>query len=86
MRTRDKRDGDCVIVGYYPRYVLPDSYEVLGQCGVVVQVERLNLSPAPLQFRLMCSMTGCWPEGFRPCSSSDYQPIIADPALTDTSD
>jgi hypothetical protein len=86
LRTEDLKDRDLHIVGYCPRYLLPDAFEVLNQGSVEVKVERLNPSPVPLQFRLMCSMTSRWPRALRPCTSDDYRPIIADPALTDTPD
>lgn len=80
LRTNDSFPGDRHLVGYCPRYLLDDAFRILQQCPNYpqVEVERVNAPPAPLQFRLLCNMTACWPEDFRPCSSESYQPIEAD--------
>lgn len=77
LRTNDQFEGDRFIVGYCPRYLVPDTFELLTNCDTVaaVAVERVNPPPAPLQLRLLCNMTACWPEGFRPCRSDSFQPI-----------
>lgn len=82
LRTDDTFPGDRHIVGFCPRYLLADAFEVLQSCVEYPQVlvERINPAPAPLQFRLLCNMSACWPPDFRPCSSDAYQPIVADPA------
>lgn len=79
LRTDDSFHGDRYFVGYCPRYLQEDFFEVLQSCPEppTVAVERVNLPPAPLQFRLLCNMTACWPEGFRPCSGERYQPLVA---------
>lgn len=72
---------DHHIVGYCPRYLLDDTFEILRQnpTYVNVHVERVNnLSPTPLQFRLLCNMTASWPDNFRPFSSAMYQLINID--------
>jgi hypothetical protein len=77
LRTSDTVDRDRFLVGFCPRYLLPDAFEIIMSCQVPpeVRVERVNLPPAPLQLRLLCNLTACWPEGFQPCSSEMYQPI-----------
>ncbi|MCH7813932.1 MAG: DNA-binding protein [Planctomycetes bacterium] len=79
LRTADAFEGDRHLVGYCPRYLLPDTFEVLTTCAIPpeVRVERVNLPPAPLQLRLLCNLTACWPEGFTPCSGPMYQPIAS---------
>ncbi|GAA6624283.1 HIRAN domain-containing protein [Scytonema sp. NUACC26] len=74
------------IVGYCPRYLVHDTLEILRHHPklVHVHVERVNPSPTPLQFRLLCNMTAQWHEGFRPFSSSNYQPIVTDNLSTYT--
>ncbi|MBI5762035.1 MAG: DNA-binding protein [Planctomycetes bacterium] len=72
-------NGDRHLVGYCPSYLLRDAFELIKDCpfSPVVTVERVNAEPAPLQMRLLCKLTSCWPEGgFVPCSSDDYQPIV----------
>lgn len=71
------------IVGYCPRYMVEDALKIIEGCpsSPQVRVERINLPPAPLQLRLLCSMTGCWPEGFRPFAGPLYQLLLADKEL-----
>jgi len=77
LRTNGSVPGDRYLVGYFPRYLLHDTFEILQECAFLpeVHVERVNPPPAPLQLRLLCNMTACWPEGFRPCSGPEYQPL-----------
>ncbi|MEH2287807.1 hypothetical protein [Nostoc sp.] len=43
-----------------------------------VKIERVNPVPTPLQLRLLCNMTAEWHKDFRPFSSWEYQPLVAD--------
>lgn len=73
------RTEDRVIVGYFPRYLLDDAFELLRSCLVVeVFVARVNPAPAPLQQRLLCRLEACWPLGFRPYCGPQYRPISPD--------
>jgi len=68
-----------VLIGYVPRYLAHDVSKLLEGCcadSIEVYVERLNLD-APLQHRVLCRMSACWPEGFRPCSDDVFAPIPA---------
>jgi len=80
LRTNDAvpGDGHRYMVGYCPGYLLRDAFEILLRCAddVEVAVERVNPPPAPLQVRLLCNMTACWPEDFRPFTAEIYQPIV----------
>lgn len=69
--------GGRILVGYVPRYLLPETWNLLRSPGdtVRVTVERINRSPAPLQVRLLCNLSTRWPEGYRPFSGKEYQPI-----------
>jgi len=71
------QSGDRMIVGYCPRYLLPDAFELLFSCSneFTVTVEKVNDAPAPQQMRLLCKLTACWPTEFKPCSTELYQPI-----------
>jgi hypothetical protein len=74
------RTDDGYNVGYCPRYLLDDVFKLLRQTSgaeqtVKVTVERVNLPPIPIQFRLLCKLKAPWPDGFQPFSSSIYQPI-----------
>jgi hypothetical protein len=70
---------DHYVVGYCPRYLLGDAFELLKKQPnlVHIHVERVNHSPTPLQFRLLCNLTAKWPDDFRPFSSKEYQAIQA---------
>ncbi len=72
---------DRAPVGYCPRYLLPDIRTVVAECVFPCEFEivRVNPPPAPLQFRLLCRMTGCWPNGFVPMRTAEFQPICNDP-------
>lgn len=67
------------IVGYCPRYLLFKIFELLRQnSNLEVRVERVNKPPTPLQFRLLCKMSVDAIDDFRPFSSPQYQPFIAE--------
>jgi hypothetical protein len=70
---------DRGIVGYCPRYLCGDIFQIISQHRELVRVEvdRLNQPPTPLQFRLLCKMTADWRD-FRPFSSPMYQPVSSD--------
>jgi hypothetical protein len=36
---------------------------------------------APLQQRLLCRTSACWPEDLRPCTGKDFEPIVPDTSL-----
>lgn len=64
---------DHYIVGYCPRYLLAEIFELLRHnSNLDVQVERVNKPPTPLQFRLLYKMSVDVVDDFRPFSSSQY--------------
>jgi hypothetical protein len=68
-----------MLVGYFPRYLANDVWELLQKCEVDfmhVTVDRVNPT-APLQNRVLCQLRACWPVNFRPCSSDDFQTLSA---------
>jgi HIRAN domain len=71
------RTDDCHLIGYCPRYLAQDIHELLKQDSklINVHVERVNPVPAPIQLRLLCSITAEWPSDFHPFSSNEYQPL-----------
>ena len=77
LRTADRHQ-----VGYCPRYLAQDLYELVSKFPeqVKAKVERVNPSPTPLQFRLLCNLTAPWLEGFEPFSSPSYHPLSEAPA------
>lgn len=71
--------GESVRIGYAPRYLAHDIDALLGQCDdgfVKLTVSRIN-SNAPLQQRVLCQLRGCWPEGFEPCKSEAFLPLLS---------
>ena len=68
---------DHYIVGYCPRYLSRLVFDVLMRSPqlVDVRVEKINHSPTPLKFRLLCRMTYSTLDGIQPFSQEEYQPI-----------
>lgn len=75
---------DHYIVGYCPRYLRSEVFELLKKdpSSVNLCVERVNLPPTPLQFRLLCSITAQCKDDFRPFSSQEYQPLMEENVAT----
>ncbi|MDB9513508.1 DNA-binding protein [Kamptonema animale CS-326] len=73
---------DRYIVGYCPRYLNSEIFEVLlrNPSLVEVHVERVNQPPTPLQFRLLCNITAQCYDGFCPFSSDEYQALSGEVA------
>ncbi len=73
-----RTDDPVEWVGYCPRYLSPDFYELLEKSrtmDIKVSVERVNVD-APLHLRLLCKMVAPWPEGFEPCSGEEFKPLV----------
>lgn len=68
---------DHYIVGYCPRYLCQEVFELLKRNSALVdvRVERVNQPSTPLQFRLLCNITADWNDNFRPFSSFEHQPL-----------
>lgn len=66
-------------IGFVPRYLAHDVYQLVGQCGVdFIELAVARVNPdAPLQNRVLCRMQACWPDEFQPCSGKDFAPILA---------
>lgn len=77
LRTAETEPGDMYLMGYCPRYFLPDIRKLMkvNRDLPSVNVEKVNKPPAPLQFRLLCRMTMKWPRDFQPFSDYTYQPL-----------
>ena len=74
------RTEDLHFVGYCPRYFTQDFFELI--CNfpkqVNVTIERVNPSPTPIQFRLLCSLTAKWSDDFHPFSDPIFQILRKD--------
>jgi hypothetical protein len=77
LRTAGVEEGDVFVVGYCPRYLTGDIVNLRGSCPgyPLVTVDRVNLPPAPLQLRLLCNLSTCWPGGFRPFANGLFEPV-----------
>ena len=73
------RTSDYCCVGFLPRYLLADLWELVKTEGSIkVSIERLNASPAPIQQRILCKLQTAKREGFEPCSSDIYLPLSSE--------
>jgi hypothetical protein len=72
LRTEDRYQ-----VGYCPRYLTQDFFELVCKFPeqVNVIVERVNPAPTPLQYRLLCRLTAPWSKDFAPFTGPAYQPL-----------
>jgi hypothetical protein len=79
------RTNDNYIVGYCPRYIVDDVFQGNNRNPelVKVQVEKVNPVPAPLQLRLLCSITAEGYNYFPPFYSQKYQPVDTDIPVAD---
>jgi hypothetical protein len=73
LQTKDRQT-----IGFCPQYINQNFFELIKRFPQKVQVtlEKVNLPPAPLQFRLLCSLTAPWEEDFQPFTSNLYQPLV----------
>jgi len=71
------RTEDLHFVGYCPHYFTQDFFELVCNCPsqINVTVERVNLPPTPIQFRLLCSLTAEWSDDFHPFSAPVFQEL-----------
>lgn len=72
-----RTDDPAALVGYCPRYFAGDFLRLLREAGTEntkVVVERVN-QEAPIQLRLLCTLTANWPESFHPCAGAWYEPL-----------
>jgi len=73
------RTRDYVLLGYLPAYLSREMCELLSSLPQPqVFVVQVNPPPAGVHHRLLCRVDGCWPEGYIPFSTVDYQPINTD--------
>lgn len=76
VRTSD--DQDRMLIGYVPRYLAREVRVLCASCHPdFIDLRAVRVNPgAPLQQRLLCKMASCWPKGFCPCESEDFQPVV----------
>jgi hypothetical protein len=78
---------DHYILGYCPRYLINYVFEIVQRQPnyVDVRVERVNLPPTPLQFRLFCGMSYTILDDVQPFSQEEYQPITQEELIAEIS-
>lgn len=69
---------DHYILGYCPRFLVGNVFEILMRDPKLVEVTvaKVNLSPVPLKYRLLCQMTYSGFEGYVPFAQEQYQPLV----------
>lgn len=77
VRTAENSPNDLYSLGYCPRYLIDDLFEVIrsNPKEAVVTVVKVNAPPAPTWFRVLCSLSAVWPLGYQPFSGEQYQPV-----------
>jgi hypothetical protein len=72
LRTEDRH-----IVGFCPRYLVPDLFELVYEFHreIRVVVEKVNPAPTPFQYRLLCKLIAKWQPNFHPFAGLEYQPL-----------
>jgi len=78
LRTCEKTQQDMHLVGYCPRYLFADIFDSMVKDSNFpkITVERVNLPPAPIGFRLLCRADLRVTGGVKPFSSATFQPIV----------
>jgi hypothetical protein len=68
---------DRLIVGYAPRYLLNDLFQVIFRCSLAssAQVSRVNPPPAPQGQRVLVLFKGCWPDAYQPMSTEEFRAL-----------
>jgi HIRAN domain/HipA N-terminal domain len=64
-------------IGYVPRYLCDDIHILKERNSdqLDVRVKRVNPTPIPAQFRVLCTLKSAWPEGFYPFSGPQFEPL-----------
>jgi hypothetical protein len=84
LRTAETVENDMYIVGYLPRYLCDDYFQLAEEGSYpTITVERVNLPPAPVQFRLLCKAIVNSRTDIELCANPDYQRISFASSLRD---
>jgi hypothetical protein len=80
LRTGSADTGDADIVGFCPRYIAEDILKALvdDRTACHVEVVKVNLPPAPAQFRVLCRLNFTAASGVRPFSGPDFKPLTTE--------
>jgi len=81
LRTAETFARDIYVIGYVPRYLRGDFLKLIQlNAAPQILVERVNPSPTPVQFRVLCEALMPWPKGFEPFSEPEYEPLVPEAA------
>lgn len=70
------RDKDRHIVGYLPRYILPDLWKLISECNFIeITVSKVNEGRVPNYLKLLCRIESCWSSDFKPFCEDAYKPV-----------
>ncbi len=76
------RTEEYCCVGFLPRYLLPDFWELIKEKDAKITVAKVNPSPAPIQQRILCKFQVTPTPKFRPCTNDLYKPYAVDKSAT----
>jgi len=79
LRTAEQEEQDMHLMGYLPRYLAREFARLPKEemRNSTVKVVRVNPSPAPVHFRILCRLTMNWTSEGMPFDESVYQPLNA---------
>jgi len=77
LRTPEREEGDMHLMGYLPRYLARELAQLSWDqmTNSTVEVVRVNPSPAPVHFRILCRLTMTWSSDRTPFDAPVYQPL-----------
>lgn len=77
LRTAEREERDMHLMGYLPRYLARELAQLPRKqmAHSRVEVVRVNPSPAPIHFRILCRLTMNWETDHAPFSAEVYQPL-----------
>lgn len=75
--TKKNEENDLHLLGYVPTYFVEDIHTLIHTTQIQVKVERVNKTPTPLRFRLLCNLTAECPDSFQPFNNDLYIPLHA---------
>jgi hypothetical protein len=80
LRTAEREKHAKHLMGYLPRYLARElaqlSWDQMARS--TVEVVRVNPSPAPIHFRILCRLTMEWTASRAPFDADVYQPLHAE--------
>jgi len=77
LRTAEQVEPPKHLMGYLPRYLAREFVELSKEqmAQSTVEVVRVNPSPAPVHFRILCRLTMRWEVDHAPFDGEVYQPL-----------